>query len=278
MLRNQQDLEGFAIGASDGHVGHVKDLYFDDDAWVVRYLVVETGAWLASRKVLISPMSIHDPDWLGRVLPVSITMAQVKDSPDIDTDKPVSRQHEMQYLGYYAYPNYWGGAGLWGGGMTPYTMLSGWPGYVGYGYGDTSAVRREAQEAALRVEEARHRDDDLHLQSCKAVIGYHIEASDGEIGHVEGLLMDEETWAIRYIVVNTSNWWLGHQVLISPRWIKDLRWPDRTVTVDLTREAIRTAPPYDAAMTVTREFESRLHEHYGRRAYWGAAADVAAEV
>ena len=106
----------------------MKDFYFDDLAWVVRYLVVETGSWLSSRKVLISPIAIGHPDWAERVLPVSITKEQVKNSPDIDTDKPVSRQHEMQYLGYYGYPSYWGGAGLWGSGAYPGAMLTG----VGY--------------------------------------------------------------------------------------------------------------------------------------------------
>jgi hypothetical protein len=119
MLRSMKDLENYAIRATDGIIGHVKDFYFDDGTWVVRYLVVETGSWLSSRKVLISPMAIGHPEWTGRVLPVSITKEQVKNSPDIDTDRPVSRQHERQYLEYYGYPFYWGGAGLWGAGVYP---------------------------------------------------------------------------------------------------------------------------------------------------------------
>src|ERR1700687_3992661 len=112
MLRSMNDLEGYAMRATDGPVGHVKDFYFDDQAWVVRYIVVETGSWLLSRKVLISPIAIGQPDRTEKVLPVSITREQVKNSPDIDTDKPISRQHEMQYFGYYGYyPYYWGGAG-----------------------------------------------------------------------------------------------------------------------------------------------------------------------
>ena len=119
MLRSMKNLEDYAIRATDGIIGHVKDFYFDDEAWVIRYLVVDTGTWLSSRKVLISPISIGHPDWTDRVLPVSITKEQVKNSPDIDTQKPVSRQHEIQYLGYYGYPYYWGGAGLWGEGIDP---------------------------------------------------------------------------------------------------------------------------------------------------------------
>ena len=125
MLRNVKDLEGCAIRATDGTIGHVTDLYFDDLTWAVRYLVVETGHWLASRKVLISPIAVGQPDWESRVLPVSITRSQVQLSPDIDTDKPVSRQHEMLYLGYYGYPYYWAGDGLWGQGSYPGVMMLG---------------------------------------------------------------------------------------------------------------------------------------------------------
>ena len=240
MLRNTKDIENYAIGATDGNVGQLKDFYFDDHAWVIRYLVVDTGSWLSSRKVLISPISIHDPDWGARTLPVAITREQVRNSPDIDTDRPVSRQHEMQYLGYYGYSPYWGGTGPWGAGMYPYGM---YPGRAGFGW--DGAGREEVNDEYARVEQARQQDDDPNLRSCNAVIGYHIHATDGEIGHVQGMLIDEDTWA-RYIVVNTSNWWLGHQVLIAPQWIKDVSWPDKRVSVDLTRASVKDAPPYDS--------------------------------
>jgi hypothetical protein len=221
MLRSMNDLEGYAIQATDGTIGHVKDFYFDDAAWVVRYLIVETGSWLSSRKVLISPMSIGQPDWDARVLPVSITKEQVKNSPEIDTDKPVSRQHEMNYLSYYGYPYYWGGAGLWGGGAFPGMMR-------GIDYDDSTTEQPEAlgQDNRSEIGETRPAARDPHLRSCKAVKNYHIEATDGDIGHVQGLLIDEETWAIRYVVVDTNNWWLGHQVLIAPQWIREVRWAD----------------------------------------------------
>ena len=148
----------------------------------IRYLVVDTGTWLASRKVLISLIAIDHPIWADRVLPVSITNEQVKNSPNIDTDKPVSRQNEMSYLGYYGYPYYWGGGGLWGGGAYPGMMMTGFGGIPATPY----PPRPEEREAHARAEEARHRDDDLHLRSCAAVTGCHIEASDGEIGHVGG--------------------------------------------------------------------------------------------
>ncbi|MBC7705914.1 MAG: PRC-barrel domain-containing protein [Rhodoferax sp.] len=263
MLRNLKDLESYKISATDGEIGHVKDFYFEDDAWVVRYFVVDAGTWLTSRKVLISPISVHHPNWLERTLPVSITKEQVRSSPDIDTDKPVSRQNEEQLLGYYGYPSYWGGGGMWGEGMYPYAMV---PGYEGYG---VDHVERERQlEAYLRDERARHRNDDPNLRSCNAVTGYHIQATDGEIGHVSGFLVDDETWAIRYLVIDTSNWWVGHKVLIATPWIKGVHWNDRIVSVDLSLESIKTAPPYDSSSDWGRDEEVKLYRHHSRSGYW----------
>ena len=198
MLRNIKDLRGYAIRATDGVIGHVDDFYFDDEAWAIRYLVAETGTWLHDRQVLISPISIGHPDWSAQLLPVSLTKAQLKASPDIDTKKPVSRQHEATYHGYFGYPIYWGAAGLWGMGAYPGSLTA-----------------EDAIEAELK---ARHSatiqsPDDYHLRSCKDLVGHHIGASDGDIGHVQDLLVDDHTWAIRYLIVNTSNWWGEHQVL-----------------------------------------------------------------
>jgi hypothetical protein len=147
MFCSTKDLKNFAIRATDGEVGNIKDMYFDDDAWVLRYFVVETGSWLSSRKVLISLVSVQQPDWHGKTLPVSISKSQVKQSPDIDTDKPVSRQNEEQYLGFYGYPNYWDGTGLWGDGLYPYGAV---PTYISSGKGWVERQRED--EAALAAE------------------------------------------------------------------------------------------------------------------------------
>jgi hypothetical protein len=262
MLRELKDLENYKISATDGEIGHVKDFYFEDDAWVVRYFVVDAGTWLSSRKVLISPISVGHPDWLERTLPVSITKKQVESSPDIDTDKPVSRQNEEQYLGYYGYPYYWDGGGMWGEGLYPYAMVP------GYAYRVDRVEREQELEAHLRDERARHRNDDPHLRSCNAVTGYRIHATDGDIGHVSGFLVDDETWAIRYLVIDTGNWWVGHKVLIAPPWIKGVHWSDQNVSIDLSRESIKNAPPYDSSPNWGRDEEMNLHTHYGRSGYW----------
>lgn len=262
MLQTLKDFEKCAIGANDGDIGHVKDLYFDDAAWVIRYLIVNTGSWLASREVLISPVSIQKPDWAAYRLQAAVSRDQVKESPDIDTDKPVTRQHELQYLGYFGYPTYWGGAGLWGGGMLPIDMI---PGRAELPLGTAA---RERAIAGAEAERVRHRGDNPHLRSCNAVVGYDIHASDGEVGHVDGFLIDDETWAIRYLVVNTSNWWLGHKVLIAPQWIGGVHWSDQSVTVNLSREAVKAAPAYDASAYLDRRREASLYAHYGHPPYW----------
>ncbi len=264
MLRSLKELEHYAIGATDGTIGHVKDLYFDDTKWVARYLVVDTSAWLPGRKVLISPFAVGEPDWTEKILPVPFTKEQVKDSPDVDTDKPVSRQYEVQYLSYYGYPNYWDGSGLWGDGFYPNMMM---PGYAGFDL-TPRAGQLDAERIYARAEQARHQNDDPHLRSCQAVVGYHIEASDGDIGHVSGMLVDDRTWAIRYFIVDTSNWWMGQHVLIAPQWISDMSWVEATVSVGMSRQAIQDAPAYDPAVPLSHDHEIGIHKHYGLPGYW----------
>jgi sporulation protein YlmC with PRC-barrel domain len=252
MLRSIKELEGYTVNATDGDVGHVKDCYFDDESWVIRYFVVGTGDWLKSRRVLISPLAIGHPTWSGSTIPLSISRELVKNSPDIDTDKPVSRQHEIRYFGYYGYPYYWGGTGLWGDAADPGTLVTG--------------VANEATEDGSR------RPVDQHLRSCDVVSKYRVHASDGDLGHVEGLLVDERTWSIRYMIVGTSNWWVGHSVLISPEWIDNVSWINEKVSIDLTRQAIKDAPLYDSAVHLNRDYESVIYKHYGRTGYWSERA------
>ena len=263
MLRSVKSLEGMTIGATDGNIGKLKDFYFDDEAWVVRYAVIDTGSWLGGRQVLLSPYSIREPAVETGTLPVSVTKDQIKNSPDINTDKPISRQFEKSYLGYYGYPYYWGGLGLWGD--------YGYPGTVSNG------LMQSAYRGYLRAPTAEEANADAHLRSCNAVKGYHIRAADGEIGHVQGYLLDDRSWSIRYLVVNTSNWWVGHQVLLSPEWIRDVSWLDSEVTVGLSRETIKDAPPFDGTSFPDRDAEAGIYHHYGQDGYWreGGARAVA---
>lgn len=257
MLRTIESLYGCPVAARDGEIGTVDQAYFDDEAWGVRYLVVETGSWIKKRQVLISPYSIKHSDPGSGAVHVDLTQQQVKDSPNIDTDKPVSRQHETEYLGYYGYPTYWGGAYLWGVGA-----------YPGYG----SMVSSIGMESAARIRHDQEADNppaDVHLRSSKAVRGYHIEAADGRIGHVCGFIFDDIAWVIRYLIVDTRNWWPGgKEVLLATQWINLVDWVGSTVSTRLTCEAIKSSPPYDNTVPMDRRYEATLHTHYGKDGYW----------
>jgi hypothetical protein len=251
MLTNSTNLKGFAIRAKDGELGTVDQFYFDDESWAIRYVTVETGGWLGGRRVLISPFSVVHTDWQAKRLDVALTKKQVESSPDIDTHQPVSRQHEAEYLGYYGYPYYWGGPYLWGPAFYP--------------VGVVIPIDSSTEAMADRIQKE---SKDSHLRSTEAVTGYRIEATDGEIGHVDAFLVDDEAWAIRYIEVATRNWWPGKKVLVSPAWIERVSWVDSKVYIGLSKEAIKSGPEYVESTPITREYEDRLHLHYGRPPYW----------
>lgn len=255
MLRSVNGLEKCAIEATDGPIGHVDQFYFDDETWVIRYLVVEAGTWLLSRRVLVSPIAIEDADWEARRLRVALTRAQVANSPDVDTRAPVSRRIEREYFDYYGWPYYWAGTGMSGFVDVPRAV----------------ARERDARaEADVDPQAAPAKEyGDPHLRNTDEVTGCHIEAIDGEIGHVEDLLADDETWGVRYLVVDTRNWWPGKKVLVAPEWVVSVSWADARVAVDLPREAIKNAPEYDPSAPVSREYEGRLYEYYSRPTYWG---------
>ncbi len=258
MLTNARNLSGLAIRATDGELGTVVQFYFDDETWAIRYLTVETGGWLGGRQVLISPISVVHADWEAKCLDVALTKSQVEHSPNVNTHQPVSRQYEAAFHGYYGYSRYWGGPYLWGTAFSPAGL----------------ALPADAAPETVAHRVARE-SEDSHLRSGEAVIGYDIVATDGEIGHVDNFLMDDEAWAIRYVEVATRNWWPGRKVLISPAWVERVSWTDSRVYVGLSRETIRNGPEYDDATPITREYENRLHLHYGRPPYWLIEADHA---
>ena len=259
-LRNVAALTGYAIHATDGPIGTVDDLCFDDEVWTIRYFVVDTGGWLSGRKVLVSPLAIGHPDWLRQQLPAALTKTQLAHAPGIDTMKPVSRQQEEEYLKYFVYPSYWRGADLAG--------LAGMSGYP-LGPSTASPLGAETRSHGNHQEAA---STDCHLRSCRAVVGYGVHATDGDLGHVTDFLVDEDTWAIRYVIVETGHWWAGHQVLVTPAWLTAVSWDERRVSVGVTRQALQAAPPYDAARQLDRLQEQSIYEHHGRPRYWSTEA------
>lgn len=169
----------------------------------------------------------------------------MKNCPDINTDKPVSRKNELELLRYYGMSPYW-----------PYVTPSG-------NYPQPIPVSKEEREK-LEAEKM----EETHLRSTREVIGYHIQVTDDEIGHVEDFIVEDEDWVIRYMIVDTRNWLPGKKVLVSPHWIKSISWEQAKVSVDLSRESVKTSPEFDPSEPVNREYELRLYDYYGRPKYW----------
>ncbi|MBV8889426.1 MAG: PRC-barrel domain-containing protein [Alphaproteobacteria bacterium] len=249
MLLSASAVIGYTIEATDGALGSVDEFLFEDRRWIVRWVVVDTGTWLTGRKVLLPPSQLPRVDEGGRSLRVALTRQQIEDSPGIERDPPVSRQQEEIIYRYYGWEPYWG---------------AGFMATAGVGVPPIQPPLYERELAA----EAAHPVGDPHLRGAREVTGYYIHARDGDIGHVADLLIDPDGWDIRYLVVDTRNWWPGKNVIVSPQWAADISWSERTVTLDLTRDQIRSGPEYDPRAPMDRAFEERLHSHYGRRAYW----------
>jgi len=252
MLDKVGTLKGYTLKSRDGEIGKVLEFYFDDRHWTIRYLVADTGNWLRGRLVLISPYALGAVRRDEKQLVVDLTRKQIEDSPALDSDKPVSRQFEDVFYGYYGWPVYWGGPAMWG----LYPTIERDP-----------AIWREA---------APHEKAwDPHLRSTREVSGYAIHAADGAIGHVSDFVIDDKTWAIRYLIVNTTNWWPGQKVLVSPQWIERISWDESQVFVSLSRQAIQASPRYTEASLLTRDDEIGLHRHYNRQGYWEVAPPTA---
>jgi sporulation protein YlmC with PRC-barrel domain len=251
MLRNVKDLKGYAVSGVDGDIGEVKDFYFDDTLWTLRYLVVDTaGFWEASNQVLVSPIAFRDADYTTKRFHLSLTKDKIRNSPSVDLDKPVSRQYERKYFQYYDWPFYWGYGGIWGPEEFPAALAAASP-----------------TKGPQEVESA---GGDPHLRSIREVTGYHIKGLDEEVGHVKDFIVDDQTWTIRYIVVDTSNWWLGKSVLLAPEWIDRISWAENLVYVKLPRELIKQSPEWEADQPIARDYEARLYAHYGWPTYWSA--------
>ena len=248
MLVKASTLKGYKLQSRDGEIGKVKEFYFDDRHWAVRYLVADTGNWISGRQVLISPYALGAVNNEAQNITVDLTKQQIEDSPSLESDKPVSRQFEEAYYGYYGWPMY-GVPHMWG----PYPYI------VGDGVGN-GTLRKESNQDKKAW--------DHHLRSTHDVTGHAIQATDGEVGHVEDFLIDNKTWAIRYLIVDTRNWWPGKKVLVSPHWIERVSWSEAKVFVNLRRETIKQGPEYTKESLITRDYETGLHRHYNRQGYW----------
>jgi len=215
MIQNINDLYGYKLSASDGEIGHVKDFYFDDHDWVIRYLVADTGSWISNHKVLLTPHNFGHFDTLNKQLSVRLTKRQIENSPSIEIHQPVSRQYEIDYYRHYGLPYYWDNASLWGADSYPMAMeIPPW--------GKPKQIHR-------------HREDQ-NLRSAREVTGYAIRAEDGLIGTVCGILIDDTHWVIKELIVETGHWYAGKKIRLLPEHITEIDYTNATIVVNLIKE------------------------------------------
>jgi sporulation protein YlmC with PRC-barrel domain len=236
MLRNINELIGYNVLANDGRIGHVEDFYFNDEHWIIRYLIVDTGIWIFGRKVLISPsFFIKEPDWINNIFPINLTKKQIKESPEISTDKPVSRQKEIEIAKYYNLPVYWG---------------TGDPAFFPY----TIPYETVNSEDLLSEEESEKENFDSHLRSINELEGYCIKTNNKEIGHVEDFVFDDDSWEIKYLVIGMKKIFPGKKILINISWIKIISWLESTIYINHTVDEIKNCPEYYHDKRIDREY------------------------
>lgn len=215
MIVKVKTLQGYKLHATDGFIGHVDEFFFDDTHWTVRYLVANTGSWLTGRQVLLSPYALVKVDELEKSIIVNLSKKQIEDGPALETDKPISKKFEEEYYEYFEWPMYWSGPETWG--YNPYI--------------DRTGKKGEEDQSGTHW--------DVHLLSTQDMTGHHLHAVDGDIGHVVDFIIDDKTWTITSLVVDTTNWWLGKKVLVSPKSIERVDWGEEKVYVKLTREEVQ---------------------------------------
>ncbi len=251
MLHPISSLKGYRLESLDGEIGSVRDVYFDCHDWTVRYLIVNTGSWLLGKEVLISPDALGRIDVAEESIHVELTLEKIKNAPNIDTQRPVSRQQETAYFNYYGYAPYWGGympmMGVGIMGTAPYAAMPTVP-----PPGSPEALARQQQREAI----------DYHLRSVHDVTGHTICGSDDEIGRVGDFLVDDRDWSIRYFIVDTAIWF-GKEVVVPTAAIREVSWDTQTVYLTIPRERVKNAPEYDSSTPHDEAYEHQLDEFYG---------------
>jgi len=252
LLQTTRELAGCTLLCADGEIGGIEEFLFDDSTWVVRYLVVTTGAGLSDRRALVSPIAVGAVDTTNKTICIELTSMQIENSPPIDTHGRVSRQDEAEYYNYLQWPPYWEA-------------------------GPSPGLARPPTPSAApgaRMHAGATRAPQMRLRRTTALTGYSVATRDGDIGVVDNVVVDIRYWAIRYLDVDTGERWSGRHVLVHPGWLERVSWIDRAMSVDLVRDAIKAAPAFDPSRAVSRDYEARLFRHYRRLPYWEAATSL----
>ena len=258
MLTSLKNLKNCIVLASDGEIGKVEEFLFDDQTWKIRYLVVLAGHWLSEKKVLISPLAVTTVDVDEFRIHLSLTKNQVKNSPNVDTDQPVSRQYEIAHHDYYHWPYYWNSSDAWN--------------LKAFDAGMRERPYPIPDSPAEATSPPGVPDGDPHLRSSHAVRGYKISAEDKHFGEVEDLIVDTESWDVRYLVVDTITFWPGNAVILAPQWVDSIDREEKQFKIKLTRKQIKSSPKYYTDEAIDRAYEEKLYDYYGHSKYWNQDA------
>lgn len=254
MLQAAKKFISMKVQCTDGICGHIRDIYFDDDKWTLRYFLLDTGSWLPGKLVLISPLAIDEIDFKNKIIDVNLSKEQVDKCPNPSEHVPISRQMEEQFANYYNYPFYWPGTGIWP--ALGYDLAY----YAGFkNRGLTDQEKKTIQQSV--------KTKDQHLRTINELKGYAIEGRDGRIGHVENFILDDETWELRYLVIDTINWWPSRVVILSPQWVERIEWADSKIVLNLNKEKIKNSPLY-IEENLDRDYEINLYDYYQEPKYW----------
>ncbi len=247
-----EDLIGYKIEAEDGHIGTVHDVLFDDEAWVVRYVVVDTGGWLLGRKVLVSPEAAHEPDEGHKTLQVKLTKQQVKDSPEVPIDPPLSREEEAQYRDHYRWPDYWDNVEA----FDRNAMVNIAPEAMSLG------TVAPAPPVAPPIPEVVA---DPMLRSARVIRGYKIHCgADEDVGEVTDFVIDGQAWTVPFLVVKLKDKDAADHVLIPASSIRRTGWKDKAIELDYESATVNSAPHFDETVKRDKLFLDGVATHYDR--------------
>lgn len=226
MLHLANTLKSYALNALDGQMGKVNHFYFDGESGAIRYAVVDTGKKLDPTDNWFTGRQILLPP--SKIEAVSMSRQLVTTTL---TRKEIEESPTALSDRPVSKQSDEGG----------YNVL-GWP-------------------VSWYAPDEETKPWDPHLQSTRDVGGYHVQALDGEIGHVEDFVIDDATWTIRYWVLATRNWWPGKKVLILPKWVQEIYWDEAKVVVSRSRSQIQATPEFTDILELTPEYEAALTEH-----------------
>lgn len=251
MFKNLLDIKGFNLKGPNGNIGTCQDALFDDQAWTVRYVDVDTGGWLSERRVLLSPISLGAPSWEKGEIYTELTGDQIESSPKLDSQSPISKEWEDSFFKFHGWPYYGVGMHMWG--LTHYPDES-----------ELKKIHSASPTSDI------HKNTNQTIRSASELREYEVSARDGEVGRIKDFVFDTETWAIRYLVIENHSFLQRKKTIVSPFWVSHIDWMERACVIDLNRAEIECSPQPEGESNdyLDREFEMKLHNHYQRPSYW----------